>query len=79
MSFRFIFERSNRVPTLHSAQLAWSGMASWCQAGGFCLDHCRMFWCFGSGERYLICPGATIVTMFASSNHAVAIQIPIAV
>jgi hypothetical protein len=79
MSSRFNFERSNRVPTLHPPQLAWTGFASWCQTDAFCSDLCRLFWRLESGNFHLIYPGAAMACMFAPSNHAVAIQIPIAV
>ena len=79
MSCRFIFERLNRVPTLHSAQLAWTGIASWCQDGGFCFDRYHLFRHFGLVNHHLNCPGIAMTCMFASLNHTVAIQIPIAV
>jgi hypothetical protein len=79
MSCQFIFERLNRVPTLHPAQLAWTNIASWCQVGGFCSDRFRQLWRFGLVNHHLNCPGIAMACMFASLNHTVAIQIPIAV
>jgi hypothetical protein len=78
MSLRFILERLNRVPTLHSAQLAWIGIAAWCHAGGFCSGRFRLFWRFGSLNHHLNCPGAAMASMFGSLNYAAGIQIPIA-
>jgi hypothetical protein len=78
MSLRFIFERLNRLPTLHSPQLAWTGIASWCQAGGFYSDRFSLFWHFGLVNHHLNCPGAAMASMFGSLNHVAAIQIPIA-
>jgi len=79
MNSRVHSECSDRAPTLHPSQLAWIGFASWCQTGGFCSNHCRLFWLFGSGKYHLSYPGVIVPSMFASSNYAVAIQIPIAV
>ena len=78
MSLRFIFEPLNRVPTLHSAQLAWTGIASWCQVGGFCSDRYRLFWHFGLVTHHLNCLGVAMASMFGALNHAADIQIPIA-
>jgi hypothetical protein len=78
MSCRFISERLNRVPTLHSAQLAWTGIAAWCQAGGFCSGRYHQFWRFGLVNHQLNCLGAAMASMFGSLNHAAGIQIPIA-
>jgi hypothetical protein len=78
MNLRFILERLNRVPTLHSPQLAWTGIASWCQAGGFCSDRGRLHLHLASVNHHLNCPGAAMASMFGSLNHAAAIQIPIA-
>ena len=78
MSFRFIIERLTRVPTLHSPQLAWTGISSWCQVGGFCSDRFRQLWRFGLVNHHLNCPGAAMASMFGSLNHAAGIQIPIA-
>jgi hypothetical protein len=79
MSSRFSFEPSNRVPTVNASQLAWIGFASGCQPGGFCFDRHHLIWRFGSGKHQQIYQLATIACVFASSNHALAIQIPIAV
>ena len=65
--------------TLNPSKLAWIGIASWCQTGVFCPGLCRLLWFFGSGKHHLSYPGAAMACMFASSNNAVAIQIPIAV